>query len=48
MLLVPMFTSQTNKDDLSYQLLLDREKVSFDGLECNKVGTSYSAFNTMQ
>lgn len=34
--------------DQSYYILLDREQVSFNGLECNKVGTSYGAFNTMQ
>ena len=32
-------------DDPSYVLLLEREQVSFDGTDCNKVGTSYAAFN---
>ena len=26
-------------------LFVDREQVSFDGNECNKIGTSYEAFN---
>ena len=28
-----------------YHLLVEREQVTFDGNECNKIGTSYSAFN---
>ena len=28
-----------------YHLLVEREQVSFSGDECNKIGTSYSAFN---
>jgi hypothetical protein len=34
--------------DAYYQLLVDKEQVSLDGMECNKIGTSYSAFNTQQ
>ena len=26
------------------QMLVDREKVSMDGTECNKIGVSYDAF----
>ena len=26
-------------------MLVDRERFSFDGSECNKIGTSYEAFN---
>ena len=29
-------------------MLIDREDVSMDGNSCNKVGTSYNAFNTQQ
>lgn len=34
-------------DDKSgqYDMLVEREQVSFDGKECNKIGTSYHAFN---
>ena len=28
-----------------YDLLVEREMVSFNGDECNKIGTSYEAFN---
>ena len=28
-----------------YHLLVEREQISFPGDECNKIGTSYSAFN---
>ena len=37
-----------NPDDPSTRLLLEREDVTFDGSACNKVGTSYVAFNTQQ
>ena len=30
--------------DRTHQLLIDREQVSFDGSQCNKVGTSFTAF----
>ena len=41
---IPRF--DLNPDDTSTKLLIDREMVSLDGSECNKVGTSYVAFNT--
>jgi hypothetical protein len=28
-----------------YHLLVEREQISFSGDDCNKIGTSYSAFN---
>lgn len=28
-----------------YQMLVEREMLSMDGSECNKIGTSYAAFN---
>jgi hypothetical protein len=28
-----------------YTMLVDRENFSFDGSQCNKIGTSYEAFN---
>jgi hypothetical protein len=34
--------------DGTYQFLLDSGMVSLDGMTCNKVGTSYNAFNTQQ
>jgi len=42
-----LFVPKYDQYDTSYDLLVDREKVSLDGNECNKVGTSYNAFNTM-
>ena len=30
--------------DRTHQLLIEREQVSFDGSQCNKVGTSFTAF----
>jgi hypothetical protein len=34
--------------DNSFELLVEREMVSLDGSQCNKIGTSYAAFNTAQ
>ncbi len=32
----------------TFTMLVDREQVSFDGLDCNRIGTSFGAFNTAQ
>ena len=43
---IPRF--DLNPEDSSTKLLIDREMVSIDGSVCNKIGTSYVAFNTQQ
>ena len=42
------FTPRFDLDpsDTSTKLLIDREMVTLDGSVCNKIGTSYGAFNT--
>jgi len=43
-----LFVMRSKVNDPSYQLLIDRESVTFDGSECNKIGVGYSAFNQAQ
>jgi hypothetical protein len=43
-----LFVQRSNVNDPSCQLLIEREGVSFDGSECNKVGVGYTAFNQAQ
>ena len=45
-LIVPKYNFDPN--DQSKKLLVNREQVSFQGQDCNKIGTSYAAFNTQQ
>ena len=35
-----------NPKDSSTKLLIDSDMVSVNGLNCNKIGTSYEAFNS--
>ena len=37
-----------NPLDQTKYMIVDKDKVSFDGSECNKIGTSFKAFNTQQ
>ena len=40
-----LLVQRQNANDPSSQLLVDREAVSFDGSQCNKIGVGYFAFN---
>lgn len=35
-------------EQVDLELFVEREQISFDGTECNKIGTSYQAFNIDQ
>lgn len=45
-LLLPKYSQEdlAGNPDKTYELMVEREQVSFEGTECNKVGTSFVAF----
>lgn len=49
-LLLPKYPTEdlAGQPDRTYQLLVEREQVAFEGTECNKVGTSFVAFQSEQ
>ena len=42
----PMVTGYLSHNDTSYVLIVEREQVTMSGGECDKIGTSYRAFQT--